>query len=720
VSPPDMPAPLPRDTGDSAEEVAAKPKRCFIVEELLSTEVGYSHQLVTLNEAYVTPLSKLMTNDDVKIVWLNLQQLIFFHKDLSMQLTEVMDTEDHFSVSVGGIISSMIPFLKMYTVYMNGFRVAQSRLEELAKDPAFSQAVNEIHAEGFTPGMGGLTLLMGCPLSRIPRYVLLLKDLKKNTPEDHPDFHPLTKALDAVTDMANFINETKRHDENQQRMQAIDNRLTGDKTELKKVMQALSNEQHDFEKHHFNRPTACDVCSKTIYGVGSQGYKCKVCKFAAHPKCREKATLVCIGSSERPTLVKHDRVLVFEGKAIHTRITTGGMSGWSFQKDLKQANECVMFFFNDSMLVCYPSHHENEDEREYEFVNMVILYDPRSSQYCKVEQSNSNKLTFEVTPTTQDFLHVFKCQSESECVQYVEKIQQLIKNLHESLLAAQNEDGGVSSTGFKGEYAFVIPQTIKINSRKLGETFAAYMVDIRDREGNSSTIVKRYSQFHALNNRLKKKGYPNLPRMPKKKIMNMDPQFVQKRCKKLEMFLNGLNDVPNVFKDPCVIRFLTTGVEEDLGDNADSPIDAEIVPKASKKGPAAASGASASGPSAFTDSVCASEGAEYEGGADSSASMLSSSDTTAAAGPGSAPATPAAGGWASAASRPSAAAEPSNFVATHEALYSFDAQESHEISVTEGEQLRVVDDSDPNWIKVRNQGGQDGYVPQTYVAPIGN
>ncbi len=62
-----------------------------------------------------------------------------------------------------------------------------------------------------------------------------------------------------------------------------------------------------------------------------------------------------------------------------------------------------------------------------------------------------------------------------------------------------------------------------------------------------STIVKRYSQFHSLHNRLmKKKKYASvlfirlsfslfwlsspkkLPRMPKKKIMNMDPNFVQK------------------------------------------------------------------------------------------------------------------------------------------------------------------------------------------------
>ncbi len=33
------------------------------------------------------------------------------------------------------------------------------------------------------------------PVQRLPKYVILLKDLLKHTPKDHPDYNNITKAL---------------------------------------------------------------------------------------------------------------------------------------------------------------------------------------------------------------------------------------------------------------------------------------------------------------------------------------------------------------------------------------------------------------------------------------------------------------------------------------------------------------------------------------------
>ena len=39
---------------------------------------------------------------------------------------------------------------------------------------------------------------------------MLVQDLLKYTPEDHPDFDSLTKAYATIEDVANYVNETLR------------------------------------------------------------------------------------------------------------------------------------------------------------------------------------------------------------------------------------------------------------------------------------------------------------------------------------------------------------------------------------------------------------------------------------------------------------------------------------------------------------------------------
>ena len=48
------------------------------------------------------------------------------------------------------------------------------------------------------------------PVQRIPRYILLLTELKKYTPADHPDADAVDAALAQLADVAAFVNEKKR------------------------------------------------------------------------------------------------------------------------------------------------------------------------------------------------------------------------------------------------------------------------------------------------------------------------------------------------------------------------------------------------------------------------------------------------------------------------------------------------------------------------------
>ena len=48
------------------------------------------------------------------------------------------------------------------------------------------------------------------PFQRICRYVLLLKELRKHTPEDWPDYPGLCQAIEQIDSIVKEANETKR------------------------------------------------------------------------------------------------------------------------------------------------------------------------------------------------------------------------------------------------------------------------------------------------------------------------------------------------------------------------------------------------------------------------------------------------------------------------------------------------------------------------------
>lgn len=47
----------------------------------------------------------------------------------------------------------------------------------------------------------------------------------------------------------------------------------------------INNVPHIFKLVHFSEFTWCKFCTKFIWGLGLQGYQCKACKYAVHPKC---------------------------------------------------------------------------------------------------------------------------------------------------------------------------------------------------------------------------------------------------------------------------------------------------------------------------------------------------------------------------------------------------------------------------------------------------
>mmetsp|Transcript_687 Transcript_687/g.926 ORF Transcript_687/g.926 Transcript_687/m.926 type:complete len:145 (-) Transcript_687:14-448(-) len=50
-----------------------------------------------------------------------------------------------------------------------------------------------------------------------------------------------------------------------------------------------TDSSHQFEVYSFKKPTWCDYCSKFIFGLRKQGYRCTSCAYNVHSDCLDGA-----------------------------------------------------------------------------------------------------------------------------------------------------------------------------------------------------------------------------------------------------------------------------------------------------------------------------------------------------------------------------------------------------------------------------------------------
>ncbi len=52
-------------------------------------------------------------------------------------------------------------------------------------------------------------------------------------------------------------------------------------------------------------------------------------------------------------------------------------------------------------------------------------------------------------------------------------------------------------------------------------------------------------------------------------------------------------------------------------------------------------------------------------------------------------------------------------------MYSYTATQAGDLSITEGDKLLVIDQSEPNWWKAKDSAGNVGFIPSNYVRQAG-
>lgn len=218
-----------RATADDPAPVSkccSKPQvdmRKHVTMTLLDTEQSYVESLRTLMQGYMQPLkqpenSLLCDPSLVDEIFDQIPELLEHHEQFLEQVRHCVQTW-HAQQKVGALLVQSFSkdvLVNIYSAYIDNFLNAKDAVR-VAKEarPAFLKFLEQSMREN--KEKQALSDLMIKPVQRIPRYELLVKDLLKHTPEDHPDHPLLLDAQRNIKQVAERINKGVRSAEEAER-----------------------------------------------------------------------------------------------------------------------------------------------------------------------------------------------------------------------------------------------------------------------------------------------------------------------------------------------------------------------------------------------------------------------------------------------------------------------------------------------------------------------
>eukprot|EP01117_Protostelium_nocturnum_P006478 TRINITY_DN2334_c0_g1_i1.p1 TRINITY_DN2334_c0_g1~~TRINITY_DN2334_c0_g1_i1.p1 ORF type:complete len:1143 (-),score=430.50 TRINITY_DN2334_c0_g1_i1:283-3711(-) len=234
----------PENQAEKEVNQKRRERRKFIATETLETERTYVKSLKIIFDTMIVPFKQasseknpILSADEIAQVFSFWEVILKCHESLFTVLEQRIAVWDELP-ELGDIFLDKIAFIKLYKHYINNFDKSIISTKELQqKRPKFKEFLAK---HEFSPAMNGLSLqsFLILPVQRIPRYVLLLADLLKNTEKTDPDFNNLSAALEMIKELADYINANKHDTDEINRLLAIQDRVSGWPSETEKLVKA--------------------------------------------------------------------------------------------------------------------------------------------------------------------------------------------------------------------------------------------------------------------------------------------------------------------------------------------------------------------------------------------------------------------------------------------------------------------------------------------------
>ncbi|KAL7408257.1 hypothetical protein ABVT39_020539 [Epinephelus coioides] len=182
-------------------------KRQEAIFELAQGEQDLVEDLKLAKKAYRDPMLKLsiMTEQELNQIFGTLDSLIPLHEDLLSHLRDARKP-DGSTEHVGHILTDWLPCLSSYTAYCSNQVKAKALLDQKKQDRRVQDFLQRCLQSPFSRKLD-LWNFLDIPRSRLVKYPLLLREILKHTPNDHPDRQHLDEAMLMVQSVVADINK---------------------------------------------------------------------------------------------------------------------------------------------------------------------------------------------------------------------------------------------------------------------------------------------------------------------------------------------------------------------------------------------------------------------------------------------------------------------------------------------------------------------------------
>ncbi|XP_041804619.1 guanine nucleotide exchange factor VAV3-like isoform X2 [Chelmon rostratus] len=184
--------------------------RSCCLTEIKQTEEKYTETLESIEKYFLNPLKKFFSAAEIDKVFVNIPDLVKVHKSLMVDVQDSILNKN--ALNLYQIFISYKERLLIYGVYCSRVEIAIAVLDFICKEKEDVRLKLEECSKRANNGKFTLRDLLVVPMQRVLKYHLLLQELVKHT-HDAADKNNLKIALDAMKDLAQYVNEVKRDNE---------------------------------------------------------------------------------------------------------------------------------------------------------------------------------------------------------------------------------------------------------------------------------------------------------------------------------------------------------------------------------------------------------------------------------------------------------------------------------------------------------------------------
>nr|KAJ3419707.1 hypothetical protein HK105_006598 [Polyrhizophydium stewartii] len=179
--------------------------RFLVAVELVETEASYLQGLFSvikcappIKQALTSAPKGAMTRDDFSLILLSIEKIANTSATLLYTMVKRLH-EWHINQTVGDLFERMSAPMKVYYSYFD-------RYPDAIKYFSLPEAVMEMEAQAANQ----LQDLLITPIQRLPRYLILIREMLKHTGAHHPDTQRLNKACEKLDQTIRWVDGSSR------------------------------------------------------------------------------------------------------------------------------------------------------------------------------------------------------------------------------------------------------------------------------------------------------------------------------------------------------------------------------------------------------------------------------------------------------------------------------------------------------------------------------